>query len=69
MSRLISEGIVITFHFFCEIERRNENNWLAFYERQTKKHAHAARLTTIEKSVVTTFGLNFIHLAPFRNAR
>ena len=30
-------------------------------ERQTEKHAHATRHTaTIAKSVVTTFGLNFL---------
>ena len=56
--RLISEGI---------------NNWLAFYERerekQTEKHAHAARHTTIAKSVVTTFDLIFFRLNPFHNAR
>ena len=53
------------------IYRRNENNWLAFYERkrETEKHAHATRLTTIAKSVVTTFGLNIFRLAAFRNAR
>ena len=60
--RLISE---------CEIERRNErNNWLAFYERErerhTEKHAHAARLTTVARSVVTAFGLIFFRLPPFQ---
>ena len=47
--------------------------WLAFYEtereRQTEKHAHATRLANIAKSVVTTFGLNFFRLSPFRKAR
>ena len=28
-------------------------------ERQREKHAHAARLTTIANSVITTFGLDF----------
>ena len=54
-----------------------KTNWLAFHERererkrQTEKHAHAERLITIAKSVVTTFGVNFIRLAEvaFRKLR
>ena len=46
---------------------KRKKNWLALYERkrdrQTEKHAHAARLSTIAKSVVTTLGLNFFRLA------
>ena len=34
-------------------------------ERETEKHAHATRLTTIAESVVTTFGLNFFRVASF----
>ena len=34
-------------------------------DRQTEKHEHASRLTTIAKSVVTIFGLTFFRLAPF----
>ena len=52
---------------------KRKKKWLAFYERErereTEKHSHFTRLTTIAKSVVTTFGLNLFRLAPFRKPR
>ena len=41
------------------MERTDGTGLLSMKERQTEKHAHATRLTTIAKSVVTTIGRNF----------
>ena len=57
--RLISEGIVIKL----PLAYANIVLYLRERKKQTEKHAHAARFTTIAKSIVTTFGLNFFRVA------